>query len=298
MEMIIPCKLGFAIPFFRNRLHCVIGRGEDVRLPMRQNPNHRFIFVVKCDTILTDMRVLVVSDVHSNIIALDAVIQDAGQFDRVWCLGDVVGYGPDPNECINRLREFDLVCLAGNHDLGVVGKIGLWDFNSDAQNVAFWTRHQLTMANREWLETLPSTQLVTEHGITLVHGSPRDAVWEYIFTPPVARANFEQIETPICLNGHTHVPLIFRKPTYETGVFTERLPVNLPVSLTLDKLIINPGSVGQPRDDDPRASYAIIDLLAKTLTHRRVQYDVAATQKKMKQAQFPGGLIRRLRFGQ
>jgi predicted phosphodiesterase len=244
------------------------------------------------------MRVLLISDIHANLTALDAVIKDAGDFERIWCLGDVVGYGPEPNECIERLLEFDLICLAGNHDLGVVGKVGLWDFTRDAQEMIFWTRHRLTDSNRDWLESLPKTSLVVDKDITLVHGSPRNPLWEYIAVREVARDNLELVTTPICLYGHTHIPVIFRKPWDGLKILEEPLRVDSPVRLTLDRMFINPGSVGQPRDEDPRAAYAIVDLDAMTLTHRRVLYDVSATQKLMKQAKLPGRLIRRLRFGQ
>jgi diadenosine tetraphosphatase ApaH/serine/threonine PP2A family protein phosphatase len=244
------------------------------------------------------MHILVVSDIHANLTALDAVIKDAGGFERVWCLGDVVGYGPQPNECINRLREFDLVCLAGNHDLAVAGKAPLWDFTRDAQEAIFWTRHSLTTPNQDWLSSLPETPLVAE-GITLVHGSPRDPAWEYITEREVAKNNLDLFHTPVCLNGHTHVPAIFRKPWDGLKVLEETLHVNSPVHLApYDRLFINPGSVGQPRDEDPRAAYAVIDLEALTLTHRRVLYDVAAAQNLMKLAKLPARLIRRLRFGQ
>jgi len=244
------------------------------------------------------MRILVVSDVHANLAALNAVIQHAGAFDQVWCLGDLVGYGPEPNECIERLRAFDLLCLAGNHDLAVVGKLPLWDFNADAKEAISWSRFRISAANQAWLETLPSMTVVKEFGITLAHGSPRDPIWEYVFTPAVARASFESTETPICLNGHTHVPLVFRKPEFESGIVVDRLYVNAPLSLKVDRWLINPGSVGQPRDDDPRAAYLLLDTETLAVIHHRVQYDVAATQTKMKEAKLPGGLIRRLRFGQ
>lgn len=245
------------------------------------------------------MRILVISDIHANLSALEAVIQDAGQFDRVWCLGDVVGYGPEPNECVTRLREFDITCLAGNHDMAVTGRAPLWDFTPNAQEVIFWTRHWLTDSNHEWLKALPDTTLIQEHGITLVHASPRDPVWEYISEREVAKYNLDFIKTPICLNGHTHIPLIFRKPWDGMKILEETLRVNTPIRLTgLDLMFINPGSVGQPRDEDPRAAYAIIDLDEMILTHHRVQYDVSATQKLMKQAKLPDRLIRRLRFGQ
>lgn len=244
------------------------------------------------------MLILVVSDVHANFTALEAVIQDAGSFDQIWCLGDLVGYGPEPNECIERLRAFDLVCLAGNHDLAVVGKLGLWDFSDDAKNVVAWTRHQLTPVNREWLETLSPVSVLVKFDVTLAHASPRDPIWEYISTPPIARVCFEHIATSFCFHGHTHAPIIYRKSELFIGIATEFPTVNVPLSLNGDRLLINPGSVGQPRDDDPRAAYAIFDSDARTLIWRRVQYDVSATQKKMKQAKLPGGLSRRLRFGQ
>lgn len=245
------------------------------------------------------MHILVISDIHANRSALEAVLQDVGSFDQVWCLGDIVGYGPEPNECIERLQEFNLVCLAGNHDLAVVGKLGLWDFSDSARDAIFWTRHRLTTTNREWLESLSQTSIVTENGITLVHASPRDPLWEYLVERETAKNNLEFFDTPICLNGHTHLPVIFRKPWDGLKILEEPLRANDPVRLTpLDRTFINPGSVGQPRDEDPRAAYALIDLNEMTLTLRRVQYDIAATQKLMRQAKLPERLIRRLRFGQ
>ncbi len=244
------------------------------------------------------MRILVVSDIHANLAALDAVIQDAGHFDRIWCLGDVIGYGPEPNECIKLLRAFDLVCLAGNHDLAVVDKLSLGEFSPDARDAIYWTRDRLTATNADWLEALPSMIVVAEHGITLAHGSARDPIWEYVATPELAGASLDSIDTPIGLNGHTHVQIIYRQPTYGLGIVKEQPTVNLPISLTLDRLLINPGSVGQPRDDDVRAAYALIDLEAMTVTLQRVQYDISTTQKLMKQARLPDRLIRRLRFGE
>jgi len=245
------------------------------------------------------MRVLLISDIHSNFFALDAVLRDAGEFQKIWCLGDLVGYGPQPNECIERLRAFDLVCLVGNHDLAVIGKLALWDFSPDAQAAVFFNRHLLSLAHRDWLETLPSTTVLGEYGITLVHGSPRDPVSEYISTPGIARHSFNLIETPVCLNGHTHIPMVFRSTNSisKPEILGERLRADMPISFAPDRLLINPGSVGQPRDEDPRAAYALIDLDAMTLVHRRVKYDIAATQKLMKEAKLPDRLIRRLRFG-
>ena len=244
------------------------------------------------------MRILVISDIHANLVALNAVIQDAGAFDRVWCLGDIIGYGPEPNACIERLSAFEGVCLAGNHDLAVLNKVSLEDFSQDARDAANWTREQLTDANRDWLGRLAPMIVFEEYGVTLVHGSPRDPIWEYVVTPADAANALNSIETPICLVGHSHVQITFRLPTYGLGVVRESPQMNKPLSLTLDRLVVNPGSVGQPRDDDVRAAYAMIDLETMTLTHRRIQYDIAATQKAMKLAKLPDRLIRRLRFGE
>jgi predicted phosphodiesterase len=245
------------------------------------------------------MRILVISDIHSNDLALEAVIRDAGSFNQIWCLGDVVGYGPQPNECIERLRAHDLICMAGNHDLAVGGKARMDDFTQDAREMIFWTRRTLAGNNLDWLSKgLNEKTLEVGHGITLVHGSPRDSVWEYIVTREIARDNLGFLNTPICLYGHTHQPVIFRKPWEGMKVLEERLRVNIPIRLTLDLMFINPGSVGQPRDEDPRASYALIDLDDLTLTHHRVMYDVSAVQNIMKKEKLPTRLIRRLRFGQ
>ena len=244
------------------------------------------------------MRILVISDIHANFTAFEAVLKDAGSFDAVWCLGDVVGYGPEPNECINRLREFNPVCLAGNHDMAVAGRAAVWDFSKDAQEIIFWTRHRLSTQNLEWLNTLTDRPLMTDFGITLVHGSPRDPVWEYMTDTGIAKSSFELIETPIGLNGHTHFPVIFRKPWDDWRVLEEYPRINSPLKLTLDRMWINPGSVGQPRDEDPRAAYAMIDTEEMTYVYRRVLYDVSAVQKLMKQEKFSNRLVRRLRFGQ
>ncbi len=245
------------------------------------------------------MPILLISDVHANLQALEAVLADAGSFDLIWCLGDVVGYGPQPNECINRLREFNLVCLAGNHDLAVVGKAALWDFTTSASEVIFWTRHSLTTINLDWLNALPAAPLDTGHGVTLVHASLRDPVWEYLVTREIAKDNLPLLQTPVCLNGHSHIPIMFRKPWDDLKVLEQPLQANVPMKLTTyDQVFVNPGSVGQPRDEDPRAAYAMFDLDTMTLTLKRVPYDFVTTQKLMKEAKFPNRLIRRLRFGQ
>ncbi len=245
-----------------------------------------------------EMRILLLSDVHSNLAALDAVIQAAYPFEQVWCLGDIVGYGPEPNACLERLRGFDLISLAGNHDLAAVGKLSLEDFSDDARAVVRWTRDRLSAENIEWLKSLPTLVVLEEHSITLVHGSPRDPIWEYIVTPETAWHCLQVTETPLCFYGHTHVPRLYRKPTLGLGVAGEELIVGSPIPLELDRMLINPGSVGQPRDDDPRAAFAILDTEKKTLLHQRVRYDMSVTQRLMKQAHLPDRLIRRLRHGE
>ncbi len=243
------------------------------------------------------MRILILSDIHGNLVALETVLQVAGRFDRVWCLGDVVGYGPEPNACIEKLQAFDLVCVAGNHDWAVLDKLDLEEFNPDARRAAVWTRDQLTPANREWLRALPERVPPQAERFTLVHGSPRYPIWEYVLTPAVARINFDYFDTPLCLTGHTHVPVIFRHLPREHRAVAEPLPEGAPISLNAERLIINPGSVGQPRDGDPRAAYAMLDTDAQTFTHYRVGYAVAATQAKMEQAALPPPLITRLSYG-
>ena len=245
------------------------------------------------------MRILIISDVHANLTALEAVIKDANGFDQVWCLGDLVGYGPEPNECISRLREFELICLGGNHDLAVAGRIPLWDFTRDAREAIFWTRHRLTTVNMDWLGTLPNTPVVLDCGVTLVHASLRDPIWEYMVTREVARDNLTFITTPVCLVGHSHIPVMFRRPWDGLKVLEETIRVNAPIHLrTYDQVFINPGSVGQPRDEDPRAAYGILETEPMIFTSRRVQYDIAVTQNLMRQAKLPNRLIRRLRLGQ
>ena len=243
------------------------------------------------------MRILIVSDIHANLVAFEKVIADAGTFDRVWCLGDVVGYGPEPNACVERLRGFDLLCLAGNHDWAVLDKLDLEEFNPDARRAAMWTREQLNVRNLDWLHALPERVPTQLDKFTLIHGSPRYPIWEYVLTPAVARFNFEYFDTPICLMGHTHVPVVYRYIADERRATAESFIEGTPVSVENGKKMINPGSVGQPRDGDPRAAYAILDTDAQTITHHRVEYDIEATQKKMRQAELPERLIMRLSYG-
>jgi len=243
------------------------------------------------------MRILILSDIHANLVALETVLRNAGDFDQIWCLGDIVGYGPEPNACVERLRAYDLVCVAGNHDWAVLDKVDLEEFNPDARRAALWTRDQLDIQNLDWLHALPDTLPPQAKHFTLIHGSPRYPIWEYVLTPAVARINFGYFDTAICLMGHTHVPVLYRYHSEEQNATAEPLPEDIPIPLDTERLMINPGSVGQPRDGDARAAFALLDLDTMTLTHHRIEYNILATQLRMGQAQLPMRLITRLSYG-
>ena len=242
------------------------------------------------------MRALIVSDIHSNLEALESVLGDAqsrGGFDQVWSLGDVVGYGPDPGACIDLLLRHDLRAVAGNHDLAAIGKLSLEAFNPYAAAANRWTAGQLSAEQAEHLAGLELRLELDE--FTVVHGSPRDPIWEYVVTVQAAVASFTHFDTYWCLVGHSHVPFICR-PAAQGAEFL-RFPLDSPVVLSEDQVIINPGSVGQPRDGDPTASYAVYDSDGPTVTHHRVEYDIAATQEKMRGHDLPQYLIDRLPLG-
>jgi len=239
------------------------------------------------------MRIAVLSDIHANLPALEAVLEALGRVDAIWNLGDVVGYGPHPDEVVARLRELGAVGVRGNHDAAALDlALAEW-FNADARRAIEWTAGRIAPATRAWLADLPERR--EDEGITLVHGSPRDPTWEYITTAAGARTNLASFATAHLLFGHTHVPIAFR----EVGGRTETLePIN-GSSLALDarRVLANPGSVGQPRDGDPRASAAILDTAASTLTWHRVAYPIAATQAAIRAAGLPGWLADRLADG-
>ncbi len=242
------------------------------------------------------MRCLIVSDIHGNLAAFDAVLQAAQGYDQVWCLGDIVGYGPDPRECIQRLRSLPFVAVAGNHDWAVANRLDLDEFNMDAQVAVAWTYEQLSPADREFLAQLPERATIGQ--FTLVHGSPRHPVWEYILQPSVARANFAHFDTPYCLVGHTHVPMVFALTEDGARCHTFAPRRDAAIALTgAPRMIINPGSVGQPRDGIPLAAYAILDTDAMTLTCCRQAYPIEETQRRMDAHKLPPRLIARLTFG-
>lgn len=232
------------------------------------------------------MQVLVISDIHANYTALEAVLADAGPADEIWCLGDLVGYGPDPNAAIEQVRELpQLTCLLGNHDVAVIGKMPFETFNGDARRSLIWTERVLTADNMDFLRSVPGS-LKTRGEVTLAHGSPRDPVWEYILNTMSARLNFDHFDTPWCFVGHTHIQSIFRKNMETDRITLETPRLDMPLELT-PRLILNPGSVGQPRDRDPRAGYAFYDTEARTWTPRRVAYNVSEVQARIRESGLP-----------
>ena len=242
------------------------------------------------------MRTLILSDIHSNLEALTAVIDDAmerGGFDNVWCLGDVVGYGPDPGMVIALIRSYNLVAVAGNHDHAAVGKTSAESFNYAAKAAIQWTAGSLSEDDTQFLSGLPT--VVTVDRFTLVHGSLRDHLDEYVLEAEGAQATLDILKTPYCLVGHSHLPFICRENSGPPQFY--QFPEDETHPLGEERLIINPGSVGQPRDRDPRSSYALYDSLANTIQRHRVTYPIQDTQGKINAANLPQYLAERLNHG-
>jgi predicted phosphodiesterase len=242
------------------------------------------------------MRALVLSDIHSNLEALQAVLEDAerrGGFQVIWSLGDLIGYGPDPSACLQLLRGYDMLAVAGNHDYAAVGKMSVTSFNPAAAAAVRWTSDQLSPDDVDFLAGLPL--ITTVEPFTLVHGSLRAPVWEYLLTDESALGTLELLQTRFCLVGHSHIPFICleNQGSPKFVEFTE----DRVFDLSEERWIINPGGVGQPRDRDPRPSYAVYDSGSNTLERHRVTYDIAMTQEKMRQACLPQHLIERLDYG-
>jgi diadenosine tetraphosphatase ApaH/serine/threonine PP2A family protein phosphatase len=239
------------------------------------------------------MRIALLSDIHSNLIALDAVLAAAGSVDAIWQLGDVVGYGPDPDGVVARLQEVGAVGVRGNHDAAAVGGTEIEWFNPDARRAMEWTRTAISPATVAWLAALP--ERLTIEGCELVHGSPREPIWEYVTSVPVARANIALLTSPIGLNGHTHIPVAFIEDDGRIDVVGPGHGSE--IELRGRRALLNPGSVGQPRDGDPDASYAIIDPGAGRISWHRVAYDIGAVQSAMRSMGLPNGLSARLSMG-
>ncbi len=239
------------------------------------------------------MRIGVLSDIHANLPALEAVLAAMPSVDAIWQLGDVVGYGPFPDQVVARLRETGAEGVRGNHDAAALGELDTGDFNVDARRAIEWTRSVVAGDTLAWLRSLP--QRTELEGFTLVHGSPRDPTWEYVTSTPVARAGIAAMTTHNGLHGHTHVPIAF---LLDDG----RLETVGPADgsrLTIDgrRMLVNPGSVGQPRDGIPTASWLLLDTDADAITWHRTAYDVAPVQAAMLDAGLPARLVERLSYG-
>ena len=242
------------------------------------------------------MRILVISDIHANYTALQAVLQDAGATDETWCLGDLVGYGPDPNAVIEQIRELPmLTCVLGNHDVAVLGRMALEAFNGDARRSLTWTGEVLTADNMDFLRSLPQNPKV-RGDVTLAHGSPRDPIWEYVLNTLSARLNFDHFDTQYCFVGHSHIQCIFQREKEKDRVTMEVTKIGKPFTLKL-RAILNPGSVGQPRDRDPRAAYAFYDTVDGTWEPRRVAYNFTEVQDRIRKAGLPEKHAQRLADG-
>jgi diadenosine tetraphosphatase ApaH/serine/threonine PP2A family protein phosphatase len=241
------------------------------------------------------MRVAVISDVHANYHALEAVLTeiDGADLEAIWCLGDTVGYGPRPNECCEVVQARAEPCLVGNHDLVALGELAITDFNDEAAAAALWTSDVLTPSARSFLESLKPTARL--NGVDLYHASARDPVWEYVLTEEAARGTLELSQAPIVLVGHSHVALALT-------LDGERISGGLAPAggrVELDgRWLLNPGSVGQPRDGDPRAAWLLLDLERRFATFHRVAYPIEETQSEMRERGLPPALAARLERGE
>ncbi len=232
------------------------------------------------------MRVLVISDIHANYTALMAVLKDAGQVDETWCLGDLIGYGPDPNAVVEEMQDIpNLTCILGNHDVAVIGQMPFETFNGDARRALLYHEKVLTASNMDFMRALSSNKKVCGDA-TLAHGSPREPLWEYILNTLSAQLNFEHFDTPWCFVGHSHIQCMFALNEKNYRVTLEQVEPNKTIALR-PRLILNPGSVGQPRDRDPRAAYAIHDTEARTWIPRRVEYNIAEVQERIRASGLP-----------
>lgn len=240
------------------------------------------------------MKIALISDIHANLEALEAVMQDIEQqrADRIVCLGDMIGYGPDPLPCLDVIEKSCQVRLMGNHEYAVIGKLSSNQVNSTAKIALQWTHAQLADDAIPRISNLPFT--ATIDGLFLVHASPCEPEkWRYILSPGDAELAFKHFTQRICFNGHSHLPMIFALSDNQLRRQTGH--DFCPGDVT--RYIVNVGSVGQPRDNDPRACYVTYDSEEQEILFHRVEYDIAKAQHKMKQAELPAMLIHRLQAG-
>ena len=240
-----------------------------------------------------------IADIHSNFEAFKTVLKDLenrGTVDQIWCLGDMIGYGPDPDNCIDLMKQVGNICIAGNHDLASIGKISIENFNPFAAYANKWTQDKLEESYKEYIATLPLKLVVGDS--TIVHGSPRSPIWEYVISSKIATINFKYFETQFCFIGHSHVPEIYTFNDLDQKCEHIQLAPNSCIKLNDNlRYIINPGSVGQPRDGNPEASYMIFNSDDLLLDYRRIPYDISSTQQKMRDYGLPEMLIERLNLG-
>jgi diadenosine tetraphosphatase ApaH/serine/threonine PP2A family protein phosphatase len=243
------------------------------------------------------MKVAVISDIHANRQAFEATLEDVAASDaaELWCLGDLVGYGADPNACVALAREHVAVCLAGNHDLAVTGEIALDEFSRGASLAAQWTREVLEADNLEFLSGLrPQGE---EGPVGLYHASPRDPVWEYVLSTLLAELCLDAQPERLSLVGHSHVALSFVRPEGQPATGSARRGGE-EVDVADGEWILNPGSVGQPRDGDARAAWLLLDTSAWIARWRRIEYDIAGAAAAIRAARLPDSLAERLEYGQ
>jgi predicted phosphodiesterase len=243
------------------------------------------------------MKVAVISDIHANRHAFEATLEAvaASEAAELWCLGDLVGYGAEPDACVELAREHAAVCLAGNHDMAVTGELALEEFSRGASIAAQWTREVMAPANIEFLQGLKPDG--RESAIGLYHASPRDPVWEYVLSALLAELCLDAQEQRICLIGHSHVALSFER--HETELATgEPRREGTRLDVAQGEWLLNPGSVGQPRDGDPRASWLMLDLDTEAVSFHRAEYDIAGAAAAIRAARLPDSLAERLEYGQ
>jgi predicted phosphodiesterase len=243
------------------------------------------------------MRIAIVSDIHGNRHAFEAALEAVAESScrEVWCLGDLVGYGADPDACVELARRHATISLAGNHDLGVVGSLPLEQFSRGAALAAKWTQETITAQTREYLAALSPSNV--EEAVGLYHASPRDPIWEYVLSPLQAELCLDAQPHRICLVGHSHVALSFSRSPGASATGQTRSEDEV-LELAEGEWLLNPGSVGQPRDGDPRAAWLELDLDGLTAVYRRTEYDIAGAAAAIRAARLPDSLAERLQFGQ
>ena len=243
------------------------------------------------------MKVAVISDIHGNRQAFEATLEAVAASDaaELWCLGDLVGYGADPDACVELAREHAAVCLAGNHDLAVSGEIPLDEFSRGASLAVQWTQDVIAPDNLAFLASLSPTG--AEGAVGLYHASPRDPVWEYVLSTLLAELCLDEQRHRLCLIGHSHVALSFgrREGELTTG---EPRRGGAQLDLGAGEWLLNPGSVGQPRDGDPRAAWLLLDLDEPSVSFERTDYDIAGAAAAIRAARLPDSLAERLEYGQ